>query len=179
MSLCRWVQCEIYPPHLAPTAGQVEPGTLGEMMSEAGWRSRRARGIKRQCSWCWQQSASGTWVLTARVRRHLSQEAAGHLLLLSITVLPEFLAAREHPMRKYNHTCLCSFLHTQKNILSRREVWLRTCDSYWKSKLNVSRLQRLLFPRQAQKKEWPLPSAVDSDILTCLIHHLFDNENSF
>lgn len=48
--------------------------------------------------------------------RHLSQGAAGHLVLLYITVLPERLVAWEQPKRNYNHTCLCSPSHTQKNV---------------------------------------------------------------
>ncbi|TSM36096.1 hypothetical protein Baya_8229 [Bagarius yarrelli] len=46
--------------HLDPTAGHVKPGTLDDMVSKAGWHTRRAIGIKEQSSWRPQQSADGT-----------------------------------------------------------------------------------------------------------------------
>lgn len=76
------------------------------------------------------------------------------------------------------HACVHTYTH-QKTSSHAKRLDYTPATATGKSKLNVSWLWWLLFPRQAQKKEWPLPSAVDSDILTCLIHHLFDNENSF
>lgn len=88
--------------------------------------------------------------------RHLSLGATGHLVLLSITVLPQFLAAQEHPRRKYNHTCQCSFSYTcihKKKLHSHAERLDYTpATATGKSKLNVSWLQWLLFPRQAWNK---------------------------
>lgn len=77
------------------------------------------------------------------------------------------------------HACVHIYTHTEKHPHTQRGLITHLRQLLEKVNWMWSGYGGCYFPDKLRKKEWPLPSAVDSDILTCLIHHLFDNENSF
>lgn len=149
MSLFRWVLCELYLHILTPQLGRWSqaPWVIwcqrqrGVAEGRKGLRGRAA-GAGSRVPMAPESSQPGSADIYPR----------GPLGIWCCSLLPEFLAAQEHPRRKYNHTSLCSCSHTHRKRPHMQRGLIHTCDSSWKSKLNVSWLRWLLFPRQAQKK---------------------------